>query len=204
MTIFPSYQKQLKEALKSFLDEAWPCEALHPKTGQRCVVVQATHKTKGHQLANGKVWSGDYCSSQPSDIQSTFVKRVRSPCQSLWKKVMEGVQTKGLSGIAQEQQIAFEIHQQEIIRSRCEFLHGQSYTDSVGSLATASVCAAYIRRQCIHCCAGMLCVTTASRLQQAEVLTTIFYAFTGALYAHKVGARDKLAWKSLSSPRTLA
>lgn len=125
MTMIPSYQKQLKEALKSFLDEAWPCEALHPKTGQRCVVVQATHKTKGHQLASGKVWSGEYCSSQPVDIQSSFVKRVRNQCQTLWKKVMSDVQAKGLSGTAQEKQIAFEIHQQEIIRGRCDFLHGQ-------------------------------------------------------------------------------
>jgi hypothetical protein len=125
MTTFPGYEKQLKEALKSFLAEAWPCEALHPKTGQRCVVVQATHKTKGHQLANGKVWSGQYCSSQPSEIQSSFVKQVRNQCQTLWRKVMRDVQAKGLSGTAQEQQIAFEIHQQQIVRGRCDFLHGE-------------------------------------------------------------------------------
>ena len=122
---FPAYEGKLREAIRSFFDEAYPCEAVHPKFGERCTIVKATHGTKGHQLAsNGKVWSGTYQSSQPPDLEEVFISNVKMGFEKWLGQVTQCEQAEGRSGVAAEKEIAFNIHRKSIIWKHCSFFRG--------------------------------------------------------------------------------
>jgi len=105
-----------------FFDEEWPCEAIHPKYKERCVIVRTRHNTKGHQLANGKVWSGRYETRREVDPEPIFTDAVFTLFSKLFRTLQIKVNSQGLSGVAHEKRIAFGIHQHDIIRERCGFL----------------------------------------------------------------------------------
>ena len=57
------------------VDGRWQCEAKHPKTGERCVLIKTTH-TKDHQTANGKVFADK---TRSYDIRSMLEPVRESP-----------------------------------------------------------------------------------------------------------------------------
>lgn len=116
--VLPAYEDQLKSALKTFFDESWPCEATHPKFNERCVIVRTTHGTKGHQLKNGKVWGGQYyCSMEIGDLEAAFLDTVKAGFKNLFRLIVRAEP-------GTEKHIAFDIHQNNIIRRHCAFLRG--------------------------------------------------------------------------------
>ena len=125
---FPSiYQDSFKQALKTFFDEEWPCEAKHPKLQERCVIVRTRHNTtKGHQLASGKSWSGEYETRRDIDVEPYFTEKVFRLFNKLVNTLMTRAKEKDLLGSAAEKRIAFEIHQHDIMRQRCNFLRGHT------------------------------------------------------------------------------
>ena len=51
----------LDVALENFCDRHWPCEYIKSGGGGRCVNVRSGHRSKGHQLENGRVLAvGEY------------------------------------------------------------------------------------------------------------------------------------------------
>src|SRR5450755_3407922 len=86
--IFPKYQDMLNQAMKVFFDEEWPCEARHPRSGERCINMRTRHGTKGHQLANGRVWGGAYTTEQDADPESVFVDGVYDIFVKLYRALM--------------------------------------------------------------------------------------------------------------------
>lgn len=115
--------------MKAFLDGHWPCEAKHPKTGERCVNVKTRH-TKGHQTQNGKIFADKLFSNSPylfqdgRDLCLFFEKSVYEKLGNLFKALGMKVSRKGLQGVQFEPQIAFKLHQEEIIQKQCSFLQG--------------------------------------------------------------------------------
>ena len=120
--VFPRYVEAFKQALKTFFDEEWPCEALHPKSRERCIIVRTRHNTKGHQLASGKVWSGQYTSHANAEPEPIFIEAVYTIFRHLYKDLMDNETELGLSGIAEEIKIAFDIHLRKVVHTRCGFL----------------------------------------------------------------------------------
>jgi hypothetical protein len=117
--ILPAYEDQLKSALKVFFDDSWTCEARHPKLNQRCVIVRTTHETKGHQLENGKVWAGKYyCCMEVSDLETTFLKEVKAGFKKLFRLIVQAEP-------GTDKEVAFEVHQNDVIRRHCNFLRGE-------------------------------------------------------------------------------
>jgi hypothetical protein len=71
--IFPKYEESIEVALENFCDRGWPCEWIHPRKRARCVNMKNGH-AKGHQLANGKVYSGKYESTFSSEIYTEIFR----------------------------------------------------------------------------------------------------------------------------------
>jgi len=151
--VFPAYREKFGQALKAFFDGQWPCEARHLKTGERCVNVKTRH-TKGHQTANGRIFADKLWATSPyqfhecGDLGSLFDQFVLKYLGTLFKTLGLKVSRKGLSGNSAECRIAFEIHQEEIIQKKCNFLHGSD------ALISNTVCYCCLFRFPIH---SMLC-----------------------------------------------
>ena len=115
------YQDMLNQAMKVFFDEEWPCEARHPRSGERCIIMRTRHDTKGHQLANGRVWGGAYTAEQDANPEPVFVDGVYDIFVKLYQALMERRRTRGLSGAVEEKQVAFQNHLRLIIQELCPF-----------------------------------------------------------------------------------
>lgn len=87
--IFPEYLGHLDNALENFCDRYWPCEYVHPKTGDRCINVRSGHNAKPHQSEAGKVLStGSYQSTFSfEDYQEHWQSDVYFKLVSLREKV---------------------------------------------------------------------------------------------------------------------
>ncbi|KIV90882.1 hypothetical protein PV10_05486 [Exophiala mesophila] len=121
---FPRYVQQLKQAMRSFRDEEWPCEARHPKSGERCIVVLARHNTVGHQLADGRI-------EQDIDPESVFIDAVYDILLKLYRVLMSSTRERGLSSPIAEKQIAFENHHRLTIQGEtCEFFRDEKLLQS--------------------------------------------------------------------------
>jgi hypothetical protein len=122
-TLFLDYKPQIKEALKNLFDEAWPCEAIHPTLKQRCIIVRATHGTKGHQLASGKIWNGKYESSQASNVDEIFLNGVMAIFQNVFRGIDANQQQETCkSDPVDEKRVAFQLHKELVIRRHGDFL----------------------------------------------------------------------------------
>lgn len=117
--------------MRSFLDEEWPCEARHPKSGERCIIVRTRHSTIGHQLADGKVWGGGYISEQDGDPEAVFIDAVFDILLKLYRVLMSSIRERGLSGAIAEKQIAFENHHRLTIQGEtCDFFRDEKLLQS--------------------------------------------------------------------------
>ena len=84
--------------------------------------MKTRHSTKGHQLVNGKIWSGRYETQRDVDMEPIFSDAVYNTFYRLYNLLMGMERSHGLAGVASEARLAFEIHQQEIVRKQCNFL----------------------------------------------------------------------------------
>jgi hypothetical protein len=123
---FPLYQENFKQALQTFFDEEWPCEARHPRLQERCIIVRTRHNTKGHQLASGKVWSGKYETQRNVDIEPIFTDAVLTIFNNLANALMNNERRQASASATEEKQIAFGIHMRDIMHKRCKFLRESS------------------------------------------------------------------------------
>jgi hypothetical protein len=139
--------------MQKFFDEDSPCEARHPRSNERCVVVRARHRTKGHQLASGTMWAGQYLTDPDVNAESVFIDGVYDVFFTLYRTLMERERTRGLTGAAQELQIAFENHQGPILQELCQFFQTEP------PLISHTICLCCLFQVPIHplLCGHILC-----------------------------------------------
>lgn len=168
--ILPRYGESIDGVLKDFCDLHWPCEWVSPKKKTRCVNRKSTHD-KGHQLRNGKVYSGDYESSFSMDkLRSFFQRHIYSNLETFLKKLRDECRDRGDD--KSEEMIAAEIHRDEAVQSFYKIFR---YTaDSLFSNTSCLVCLMYTPEHRLPC--GHILCTSCLRAfgnSEQDVIITI-------------------------------
>ncbi|RFU29557.1 hypothetical protein B7463_g6774, partial [Scytalidium lignicola] len=132
--IFPQYEQPIDDALNDFCNRGWPCEWIHPKKRTRCINMENGH-TKGHQLKNGKVYSGSYQSSfSPASYRETFRANVFYAFEDSLKKLQEDDRKTHQD----EERVAAMIHKETTLNYFFEKLRGPN--DCLFSNTSCLVC----------------------------------------------------------------
>lgn len=168
--LLPRYGESIDKVLKEFCELHWPCEWVHPKKKTRCVNRKSTHD-KGHQLPNGRVYSGHYESTSSMDaLRSFFQQSIHAALVKSLAKLEKACRDR--SDGKSEELVAAELHRDNTIRSYYEKF--RSSHDSIFSHTSCLVCLMYTPEHRLPC-GHVLCTLCLQAFGKSEqdVLITI-------------------------------
>ncbi|ORX97103.1 hypothetical protein BCR34DRAFT_524516 [Clohesyomyces aquaticus] len=186
-SIFPLYLQHLEAALKDFCDRHWPCDfAINrvargriPKlmfdksqtdetTIMKCVNVRSGHGSKGHQLADGRVFAaGDYVSD------FTFEKNRDEFLNMAYFRLehLLTLLTVRLNNGEAEIDAAKELHRDDVMA----YFYGDGPRGGVRSVHSHSVCFCCLFEAPEHClpCGHILCTACIKTYGKAKDANTV-------------------------------
>ncbi|KAF2465550.1 FabD/lysophospholipase-like protein [Lindgomyces ingoldianus] len=184
-SIFPLYLQHLEVALKDFCDRHWPCEfAINraarnriPKlmdnraglsTITKCVNVRSGHGSKGHQLADGRVFAaGEYVSDFSfGENRDEFLNMVYFRLEHLLDLL-----TIRLSNGEAEREAAKELHRDDVMAH----FYGDGPKGGVRSVHSHSVCFCCLFESPEHClpCGHILCTACIKTYGKSKDANTV-------------------------------
>ena len=112
--IFPRYEESIELALQEFCDLRWPCEWISSRKHLRCVNVKNGH-AKGHQLNNGRVYSGEHQSTISSE---NYCDTFRADVFNALREILKLVQDEHHAGsdALAEDEVAARIHKNKTLK----------------------------------------------------------------------------------------